>query len=188
VNPNTLACSWRGDVLEMEAWDCPRCKVTACNHPEIAKPTTANKWRRDQSKLASCIRCPLRDGPNKIVETVSTGNAGVPTCKASGPGTELRTLLQEAGISAAWCEGCKGHAKAMDQWGVEGCERHRAEIVGWLRESANKVGWLVKLQFGWSLSQHPWFDPLDPFNSIFNEAILRAKREVIAAPWSETIG
>jgi hypothetical protein len=62
---------------------------------------------------------------------------------ARGPGTELKKLLKRIGIVAAPNCSCNARAKRMDVeearepgW----CEAHLDEIVGWLREEAEKRG------------------------------------------------
>lgn len=59
----------------------------------------------------------------------------------SGPGTELKKLLAKVGITATPTCSCNARARAMDEnearepgW----CEAHLDEIVGWLREEAEK--------------------------------------------------
>lgn len=58
----------------------------------------------------------------------------------SGPGTELKKLLKKIGIVASDNCACNQRAKIMDQWGPDICEQRIDEIVGWLREEANKRG------------------------------------------------
>lgn len=60
-----------------------------------------------------------------------------------GPGTELKKLLARVGITATPNCSCNARARAMDAnearepgW----CEAHLDEIVGWLREEAEKRG------------------------------------------------
>jgi hypothetical protein len=174
-NPNTLPCSWRGKMLDnVVAFNCPRCPVHQCDHPDINRPTTPNKWREDQAEIASCIRCPLRDGPPIPIREKVALRPRTPPEERGGPGTEMVKLLKENGADAAWCEGCKGRALAMDAWGVKGCQERRAEIVDWLKTAAAEKSWLEKAGVAWSLSQHPWFDPLDPFGCLVDEAIRRA--------------
>lgn len=62
------------------------------------------------------------------------------TPPASGPGTELKKLLQLVGIKASPTCSCNARAATMDRNGCEWCEEHLAEIVGWLREEAAKRG------------------------------------------------
>lgn len=53
-----------------------------------------------------------------------------------GPGTELKKLLAMAGIKAEVDCPCNKHARIMNIWGPDECERRIDEIVGWLQEEA----------------------------------------------------
>jgi hypothetical protein len=57
-----------------------------------------------------------------------------------GPGTELSKMLKRFGIE--YVPGCKcaDHARQMDLWGPDGCERQIQTIVGWLRKESEKRG------------------------------------------------
>lgn len=55
-----------------------------------------------------------------------------------GPGTELKKLLGKVGITATPNCSCNARARRMDQEGIDWCEAHLDEIVGWLREEAAK--------------------------------------------------
>jgi hypothetical protein len=59
---------------------------------------------------------------------------------AEGPGTELKRLLSLIGITAGENCSCNKHARIMNAWGADECERRVEEIVGWLREEATKRG------------------------------------------------
>lgn len=65
----------------------------------------------------------------------------------------------------------------MEQWGVEGCIAHRAEIVEWLRTAAEERGWsaviaaaIEAVKTGEAFTMNP----LDPYGSLVDEAIRRA--------------
>lgn len=58
--------------------------------------------------------------------------------RPGGPGTELKKLLAKIGITATPGCSCNRRASTMDSKGVEWCEAHLEEIVGWLREEATK--------------------------------------------------
>jgi hypothetical protein len=63
-----------------------------------------------------------------------------PPRATSGPGTELKKIL--AGwpfriVASPNCS-CNARARTMDDRGIEWCEAHLDEIVGWLREEAAK--------------------------------------------------
>lgn len=55
-----------------------------------------------------------------------------------GPGTQLKRLLSLVGIVADDSCSCNKHARIMNAWGPDECERRIDEIVGWLREEATK--------------------------------------------------
>lgn len=55
-----------------------------------------------------------------------------------GPGTELKKLLSLVGITADENCSCNKHARIMNSWGPDECERRIDEIVGWLRDEATK--------------------------------------------------
>lgn len=60
-------------------------------------------------------------------------------CRA---GTHLKRLLAGPPFffrEAAGCA-CSDHARKMDAWGCDECERRREEIVGWLRTEASRRG------------------------------------------------
>lgn len=58
-----------------------------------------------------------------------------------GPGTELRRLVKECGLKELSGCGCASKARQMDRWGIGGCREHRAEIIGWLEQSAATASW-----------------------------------------------
>ena len=79
----------------------------------------------------------IEDG--KIVERdCYSGGPPRPPAPAHGPGTELKKLLKLVGITATPNCSCNARAKRMDQEGCDWCAAHLDEIVGWLREEANK--------------------------------------------------
>lgn len=55
---------------------------------------------------------------------------------SGGPGTELKALLGKIGIKSTPTCSCNAHAREMDHWGPEECERRLDEIVGRLRDQA----------------------------------------------------
>jgi len=67
-------------------------------------------------------------------------NAATQPPPLSGPGTELKKLLKIIGITASPNCSCNFRAMQMDRWGPQGCEEKINDIVGWLREEANKRG------------------------------------------------
>lgn len=76
----------------------------------------------------------------------------------SGPGSELRRLLEQFGITATQGCGCHEFATVMDAWGPDGCRQRREEIIERLVSQAEGrpllsaiplkrriAGWLVDL-------------------------------------------
>lgn len=100
---------------------------------------------------------------------------GPPIQPDYGPGTELKKLLAELGLQpSSGCE-CEARARQMNAWGPDGCREHRAEIITWLKEEADKAGWVQKVAVFWKVKGCPWFSPLaDPFGSLVDEAIRRS--------------
>lgn len=86
-----------------------------------------------------------------------------------GPGTEAMALTKLLGIEA--CSACELRAAQMNIWGVEGCRKNRALIVSWFAEASASRSWMVKVKAGVRAVSQPWFDPLDPFGCIVDEAI-----------------
>jgi len=103
-----------------------------------------------------------------------------------GPGTELKKLLQELGISMKSSCGCESRATQMNIWGVKGCRNHLEEIVVWIKSASNEVSVFDKVMAGWNaLKLRIPLDPLDPFRSIVLIAISRAeKASVKTMEWS----
>jgi hypothetical protein len=83
-----------------------------------------------------------------------------------GPGTELKKLLADLGISMSADCGCKAMAKKMNVWGVAGCREHHGKIVAHLKQAAERREWHRK----WSASvlvntafvglRVNWLDPI----------------------------
>lgn len=95
--------------------------------------------------------------------------------RSSGPGTELKKLLTSLGIPA--CMGCGSRAETMDGWGVEGCESHREEILGWLRDGFKAASWTVKVEAAGKAVATGFAFSVNPFDvpgSLLDEAIRRS--------------
>jgi len=58
--------------------------------------------------------------------------------ETKGPGTEMKKLLAKIGITSSPDCQCNARARYMDEQGPEWCEQNMAEIIGWLREEAEK--------------------------------------------------
>lgn len=59
---------------------------------------------------------------------------------AIGPGSQLKAMLASFGITVTPDCPCADRARQMDAWGPDECERRTDEIVGWLREEAERRG------------------------------------------------
>lgn len=57
-----------------------------------------------------------------------------------GPGCQLKRLLAKLGLTAAPGCKCEERAATMDVWGEDECVRRMDEIVGWLKEEADRRG------------------------------------------------
>ncbi len=85
-------------------------------------------------------------------------------------------LLASLGVVTTNACSCKGRAKQMDQWGVQGCRSNRDEIVKWLQEEQDKRGWAATLSAAVMIAVNGLpLNPLDPMGSLVDEAIRRAE-------------
>jgi hypothetical protein len=55
-----------------------------------------------------------------------------------GPGTELKKILSSVGIHAKPNCACNRKARIMDERGIEWCQKNINQIIGWLKEEAEK--------------------------------------------------
>jgi len=85
--------------------------------------------------------------PCETCETFSAGASGCPPEPAataglrrssvvSGPGSQLKRLLQRLGIYPSGECFCAAHAAVMDAKGVPWCKENVDRIVGWMRSEA----------------------------------------------------
>jgi len=97
-----------------------------------------------------------------------------------GPGTELKLLLMDMGITEPPKCDCNTKAKVMDNWGVAGCELRFPTIVQWLKEGQGRWGWTAKFGAGIKaitsgIAFH--VNPLDPIPGLVRLAIERSKEK-----------
>lgn len=101
-----------------------------------------------------CRAC-ARDNPpqsfNTITKTIANklliDSGEIALQKRHGkPGTQLKMMLGWFVTRPPNCD-CEDRAMLMDIWGVQGCRRHKKEILGWLRESALDKGLPVSEYF-----------------------------------------
>jgi hypothetical protein len=100
-------------------------------------------------------------------------------CGISGPGTELKAMLDALGVKERADCNCKLVRRNMDQWGVAGCQEpaNFDWIVTQLKANAAKYSWFEKVQVAMSAAASPLalvIDPLDVYGSLVREAIRRA--------------
>jgi hypothetical protein len=73
------------------------------------------------------------------------------------PGSELKLLLLSYGISPKSDCKCEDMLYQMNLWGVEGCLKHRDEIVTHLIDEGKRIGAVVslasKLSSGWFVDE-----------------------------------
>lgn len=93
-----------------------------------------------------------------------------------GPGSELRDLLVELGITMKTSCKCTSREMQMNVWGVDGCLAHLAEIAEWLREAAADVTWGSTFAAAWNAARKGIvISVVDPYSSIAMLAIERAR-------------
>jgi hypothetical protein len=68
-----------------------------------------------------------------------------------GPGAALKDILKLGGIVASETCSCNARAAKMDEWGGGECIQRCAEIVGWLKEEAEKRGMWFCRPVGYAL-------------------------------------
>src|SRR5262245_64813152 len=56
------------------------------------------------------------------------------TAIAGSPGNALRGLIEELGLTKKENCRCEAMRQQMNNWGVDGCRHHRAEIIDHLNE------------------------------------------------------
>jgi hypothetical protein len=101
------------------------------------------------------------------------------------PGTKLHEVLAEVGISGDDDCGCSAFAATMNAWGVEGCRANRQVIIQRLQDAAINHGWDAAIAAP-SLLIKPWFNIVDPFGAIVDEAIRKACNSA-KRTWGEVI-
>lgn len=93
-------------------------------------------------KYEWCKECIVRIHDDETID-VNLGHPNYPHKKdfklnGYGPGSELKALLAKMGIKASPNCSCNARAALMDHMGIEWCEQHIDDIVGFLREEAAK--------------------------------------------------
>lgn len=144
-----------------------------CLWDDVPNSTDHRGWRR--------VRC-VREGCGVVSNpTPHEHHAIFCACRAlrpkAGAGDELHKLLSSLNINPDKCGGaCDEMMRRMNEWGVE-CASHRQEIIDHLKLAYSRTNWTVVLAAGVLLLAESWFDPLDPFGSIVDEAMRRSARK-----------
>lgn len=102
-----------------------------------------------------------------------------------GPGTELKLLLSELGITDKIGCDCESVRREMNRLGVDGCRRERERLLTRLSENARKYGWLAKMKAaGAAVANGMAFriSPTAPLRSLFDLAVSRAEEKLAALP------
>jgi hypothetical protein len=115
-----------------------------------AKTTRANPLSGKPFKL---------DPPKQLTPTQLVGDA-------------LTALLREYGLAAKSTCSCKSWAGKMNEWGIAGCQSHRAEIVAHLGEAYHSATWWDTLKAAGSAAYKSL--PLT-LGGMVDEAIRRAE-------------
>ena len=103
---------------------------------------------------AACDKCSASHKPqqlNRVIYGIAQFHETDPNRKRelialitpevrSGPGTELRKLLNSIGIHEPVNCDCKSYASLMDTWGAKECEIRKQEIINHL--NAQTITWL----------------------------------------------
>lgn len=109
-----------------------------------------------------CSTCAIADHEPLTPEQIAARNQPRSPVPAHGPGTELKAMLAELGISPENCN-CNARAAQMNRWGAA-CKEHRLEIAAWLKEAATNAVTEFKVD-----------DPIEAFLPLVDEAIRRAE-------------
>lgn len=161
LNPvNVLSClscsAWAGSITI-----APAGEWVSCGKPEPdCEAMMAARAAETPDQRASRIAA--------VLAARQAANVGV--------GSEMEKVIGELGWKATGCAGCKIMAQKMNRWGVEGCETHREEILGWLRYQQSQAGWLEKMRAGVLAVKTGLvtrLNPLDPAPGLLDESIRR---------------
>lgn len=135
-----------------------------------------------------CLRCGA-----PIIPAAPTA-ADALTIPDFGPGTELKALLASWGLTSKDFDGCgcDDAAREMDRLGSVGVREAKAKFIAMLAENAKRLNWKGKLSIAsklgaqWvtdAVAQRPWFNPLDPYGSLIDEAVRRAEAKDTVLPF-----
>lgn len=100
-------------------------------------------------------------------------------CPIGGPGTELKKILRELGITSRLGCGCGQMISKMNAWGVVGCIQHFEELRKHLVVAQAKLSWsesMTTTLFGLMKGFVVRVNPLDVPGSLLRLAISRAEQ------------
>lgn len=111
-----------------------------CKH--CAKKTTIPLVMKDRfdeiaSRMPDCDGTPVAGQPAGQAP-VMPPEPPISALNLAGPGTQLKRLLSKVGIKSTANCSCNARARKMDEMGIEWCEQNISEIVGWLKEEAQR--------------------------------------------------
>jgi hypothetical protein len=91
-------------------------------------------------------QCAVAPQPPSLVQRIrATAPAPDTPAIPNGPGTELKKLLAELGVTGFKGCGCNDKAAQMNRWGVEGCLANFDTIRDWISEAQAAAGWATKI-------------------------------------------
>lgn len=107
---------------------------------------------------AACNKCSASDKPqqlNRVIYGIAQFHETDPNRKRelialitpevrSGPGTELRKLLNSIGVHEPATCNCQAYANLMDTLGAEGCSNKKPDIIEYL--NTQTITWLDMLK------------------------------------------
>jgi hypothetical protein len=110
----------------------------------------------------------------------SAQQPAAPPIPNKGPRTQLKKMLAEIGAFTAGGCGCESKALAMDRAGAEWCRENRQVVIGWLKESLDKITWTQKISLAYqTICQGMPVSLTDPVGSFVDEAIRRSEAPVM---------
>jgi hypothetical protein len=122
-----------------------------------------------------------RCGTRLYADSLKKPTRTLPRAPQHGPGTELKKLLAELGITSFKGCDCESKAAQMNRWGVEGCRERFYTLRGWIVEAQEKAGWLATITAAANAATSGLalqIDPLDVPGSLVRLAIERAESNI----------
>mgnify|MGYP006931609776 CR=1 FL=1 len=145
----------------------------------LSATNTINERHRHGFK---CVRCGReifsRYADSNLVSVVCNEQPLTVVTSTTGPGTELKKLLTELGISSFNGCSCNERAAQMNRWGVEGCREHFDIIRCWIVDAQEKAGWATTITATIAATVNGLalrIDPTDVAGSLVRIAIERAE-------------